>query len=57
MLNLGTIRKLKRNQEKKQRSEFRKKLVAEGKKVIFDPKEGKIKIVEVQKPYRKKDAQ
>lgn len=54
---MGTVRKLKRTQEKKQRSEFRKKLVAEGKKVVFDPKEGKIKIVEAQKPYRKKDTQ
>ena len=47
------FRKVKRNQERKERDTFREELVRNGKKVVFNPKTEKIEIVDVKKPYRK----
>lgn len=49
------FRKVERSQKKKQKEAFRKELVRNGKKVIFNPKTEKIEIVDVQKPYRKEN--
>lgn len=52
---MSFLRKVKRNQERKEKQRFKEQLVKEGKKVQFNMKTNQLEIVEAKKPYRKGD--